>query len=188
MNARIARTIAKLESFIATVDDALAIPRVAGEFVHALVLASGAERGLEIGTSYGYSGLWIASALAENGGSLITIDRDLRKSDAARANFEAAGLAEHVDVRTGPAVDLLVRLQGPFDFVFNDADKENCLRYVESIADKLTERAMVLTDNTSTHATELAEFMARMRQRSDFHTVTLEVGNGMELSVKCAAH
>ena len=188
MNARIAQTIAKVESFMATVDDALAIPRVAGEFVHALVLATGAKRGLEIGTSYGYSGLWIASALAENGGRLITIDRDPRKSAAARANFKAAGLAEHVEVLTGPAVDLLGQLHGPFDFVFNDADKENCLRYVETVASKLTERAMVLTDNTSTHATELAEFMAQMRDRSDFYTVTLEAGNGMELSVKCGAN
>lgn len=186
MNDRIAGTITKLESFMATVDDALAIPRVAGELVHALVLASGAKRGLEIGTSYGYSGLWIASALAENGGRLATIDREPRKSEAARSRFEEAGLAEHVDVMTGAAGNLLPGLKGPFDFVLNDADKENCLRYVELIADKLTEHAVVLTDNTSTHSAELAGFMAWIRQRPDFHTVTLEVGNGMELSVKRA--
>ena len=187
MNERFAQSIAELECFMGTVDDALAIPRVAGEFAHALVLASGARRGLEIGTSYGYSGLWIASALAENGGRLITVDRDSRKSAAARRNFDGAGLGKHVEVRTGPAEDVLPQLEGPFDFVLNDADKENCLRYVELVADKLAERAIVLTDNTSTHATELAEFMTRMRQRPDFHTVTLEVGNGMELSVKRAA-
>ena len=186
MNDRVARTIGKLESFMATVDDALAIPRVAGEFAHALVLASGARRGLEIGTSYGYSGLWIASALALNGGKRTTIDREPRKSKAARFNFEEAGLAERVDVMTGAAGDLLPRLEGPFDFVLNDADKEHCLRYVELIADKLTERAVVLTDNTSTHPTELAGFMTWIRQRPDFYTVTLDVGNGMELSVKRA--
>ena len=184
MTDQVAKAIAKLEQFMATVDDALAIPREAGQFVHALVLAGGAKNAVEIGTSYGYSGLWIASALAEVEGSLITIDRDPRKSAAARENFREAGLAGAIDVRTGSAAEVLPSIEGPIDFVLNDADKESCLRYVELLADRLSDRAVVVTDNITTHAAELATFLAEMRRRDDFHTVSVPIGNGMELSVK----
>ena len=184
MNATIRNTINELEAFIATVDDAMNVPRAAGAFMHALILATGAKRGVEIGTSYGYSGLWIASALAENGGKLITIDQERRKSEAARACFVAAGLAEAVELRTGSAAGVLADLDGPFDFVLSDADKTNCIRYVELVANKLTDRAVVLTDNTRTHPTELASFLHWIRDHRDFHSVEVPVGNGMELSIK----
>jgi predicted O-methyltransferase YrrM len=181
-----ADAIGELERFMPTVDDALAVPREAGQFMHAMVLACGAKRGLEIGTSYGYSGLWIASALAENGGTLVTIDHETRKSEAARGHFETAGLADCVDLRTGRAADVIASMAGPFDFVLNDADKENCIRYVELLADKLVDRAIVLTDNTVDMADDLAAFVAWIRRREDFFSTGVPVGNGMELSVKRA--
>ena len=92
MQYEVAQIIEEIEIFMATVDDALPLPRIAAEFVHSLVLATGAQRAVEIGTSYGYSGLWIASALGETGGTLITVDHDERKSKAAHQYFESAGL------------------------------------------------------------------------------------------------
>ncbi len=170
-----------------TVDDSLALPREAAEFVHALVLARGAKGAVEIGTSYGYSGLWIASALSTPGGRLVTIDCDPRKSEAARATFAEAGLAGHVEVRTGDAGEILATLSGPVDFVLNDADKENCIRYIELLDDKLSDRGVVLTDNTETHAEELAGFLEWIRNRPDFISVNLPIGSGMEFSLKRAA-
>ncbi len=171
---------------MAGVDDALALPRVSAEFVHALVLGTGARRVVEIGTSYGYSGLWIAWALAQNDGSLITIDNEPRKSDAARANFAEAGLSKYVDVRTGKAAEILPSLKGPIDFVLNDADKENCRLYVELLLKKLADRAVVVTDNIDSHAEELAGFMAWIRRHDSFFSTPVPVGSGMELSVKRA--
>lgn len=184
MNDRVVETIARLERFMATVDDALALPREAARFAHALILSTGARRAVEVGTSYGYSGLWIGSALAENDGSLITIDRDPRKSHAARSAFEAAGLLDRIVMHTGQAADILATLEGPIDFALNDADKENCILYVELLVNKLTPGAVVLTDNTLTHPGQLAEFMAWIRKRQDFFTVGVPIGNGMDLSVK----
>lgn len=184
MKAETAQAIRHLEAYMETVDDALQLPREAAEFVHALVLATGAKRGLEIGTSYGYSGLWSVSALAQNEGTLVTIDHDPRKTEAARASFQQAGLLDHVELRTGTAMDVLATLQGPFDYVLNDADKENCIRYVDDIADRLSERAILLTDNTISHADQLAGFVTWVRQREDFFSVGLPIGNGMELSIK----
>ena len=183
MNKRVVQTIEQLERFKATVTDALAIPRDAAQFLHTLILATTANRAVEIGTGYGYSGLWMASALAETGGTLITIDRDQRKVDIARTYFASAGLDHHVDLRTGTASEILASLDGPIDFVLNDADKDNCIRYVELLANKLSDRAVVLTDNTMTHPDQLAEFLAWVRKHRDFETAAVPVGNGMELSV-----
>ncbi len=186
MNPQVASTIKNVERFIATVGDAMAIPHEAGEFMHALIHATGAKRGLEIGTGYGYSGLWIASALVGNGGALVTIDHEQRKSEVAREHFEAAGLGARVEPRIGTALDVLRSLEGSFDFVLIDADKENCKRYVELVLAKLSDRAVVMTDNITTHADELAEFVDWIRRHDDFYSTGLTIGNGMELSIKRA--
>jgi predicted O-methyltransferase YrrM len=183
MDPQVTRTISQVETFIAGKDDALSIPREAGEFIHSLLLATRAKTAVEIGTSYGYSGLWIAAALQENDGRLITIDKDPRKSEIAARHFADAGLASRVECRTGLAADLLADINGPIDFVLSDADKESCLRYVELLIPKLAERAVVLTDNTLTHAELLAEFVAWIRSHSAFCSSNVPVGNGMELSV-----
>jgi len=186
MDKRVIECIERLERFMGTVTDANPVPREAGAFIHALVLATGAKRAVEIGTSYGYSGLWITSALRENNGRLITIDHDPRKSEAARRAFESAGLLDRIKLRTGSAEDVLPTIEGPIDFVLNDADKENCKRYVDLIVDTLADRAIVLTDNTLTHPEQLANFLAWIRGRPDFCSAHVPVGNGMELSVRRA--
>jgi predicted O-methyltransferase YrrM len=184
MNAQIRNTLDELERFMAGTDDALALPREAASFVHALILARGAQHVVEIGTSYGYSGIWIAAALAETGGCLISVDRDVGKTEAARENFASAGLTEIVQLRHGEAVEVLSSLAGPIDFVLNDADKENCVRYIEMLAPKLVPGAVVLTDNTITHAAELSVYLRWIREHRDFYSTPVSIGNGMELSVK----
>jgi predicted O-methyltransferase YrrM len=186
MNTEIMRAIEKLESFMETVNDALELPRESAEFVHAVILATGARRGLEIGTSYGYSALWAGAALAKNGGNLVTIDNDPRKTEAARETLRKAGLSRCVELRAGAALDVLATLPGPFDYVLNDADKENCRAYVELIADRLSDRAVVLTDNTVSHADQLEPFITWIRHREDFISTGLPFENGMEMSIKKA--
>ncbi|MEE9294592.1 MAG: class I SAM-dependent methyltransferase [Phycisphaerae bacterium] len=183
MQYEVAPVIEEVEIFMATVDDALPLPRIAAEFVHFLVLATGAQRVVEIGTSYGYSGLWIASALAETSGTLITVDHEERKSGAARQYFESAGLGGRIEIQTGKAEHVLKSITGPIDFVLNDADKENCIRYVELLADKLADRAVILTDNIDTHRAQLAEFIEWIDLHPNFESVSLPLGNGMEFSV-----
>ncbi|HUU83999.1 MAG TPA: class I SAM-dependent methyltransferase [Phycisphaerae bacterium] len=184
MNEQAEQVLRRVEGFIAEQTDALAIPREAGEFIHGLVLATRARRAVEVGTSYGYSGLWIGAALQENGGRLITIDREPRKSEIATRHFAEAGLADCIECRTGVAEDILPAIDGPIDFVLNDADKENCRRYVELLLPKLADRAVVLTDNTLTHAEDLADFLTWVRGHESFWSRNVPVGNGMELSVR----
>lgn len=184
MDAQVAHVIQQVKAFMADKSDAKAIPREAGEFIYGLLLAAEATRAVEIGTSYGYSGLWIGAALQENGGRLITIDQDPRKSQIAGAHFAEAGLEHCIECRTGLAVEVLPTIDGPIDFVLSDADKENCRHYVELLLPKLADRAVVLTDNTLTHADELADFLTWVRGHKSFWSSNVPVGNGMELSVR----
>ncbi len=177
------QAILRIEKFMDTVADANPLPREAAEFVHALILATQARRALEIGTSYGYSGLWMAAALKQNGGRLVTIDQSNEKTKTARANIEGAGLGHLVELRTGTALEVIPKLAGQFDFVLNDADKEHCIAYVELLIDKLADRAVVLTDNTLTHPKELAGFLDWIRRYPRFTSAHVLIGNGMEMSV-----
>lgn len=95
-----------------------------GRFLQFLARACGAKRAVELGTLGGYSGIWIARGLVE-GGRLVSIEREPHRAQVAREHFSAAGLADRVEVRVGDALQMLDSLStdGPFDFVFIDADK-----------------------------------------------------------------
>ena len=121
-----------------------------GKLLHILALAQGARAILEIGTLGGYSTIWLARALPA-GGRLITLEADPKHAAVARANIARAGLADVVEVRLGPALELLPRLaaeeRGPFDLVFIDADKANTAAYF-AWALKLARRgSLIITDN-----------------------------------------
>ena len=100
----------------------LNVPEADGQQLHDLVVKNGYKRALEIGTSTGRSGTYIAWALAKNGGRLITIDIDEGRHRQAVQNFKDAGVGAFVDARLGDAHDIVPKLEGPFDFVFSDAD------------------------------------------------------------------
>jgi caffeoyl-CoA O-methyltransferase len=184
MDQTIAGVIESCQAFMRDKADALSLPRESAEFVYGLILAVGAKRALEIGTSYGHSGLWIGAAMQTNGGTVVTIDRERRKSEIAAAYFAQAGLSSIIRCENGLALEVIKSLRGPIDFVLNDADKENCRAYVELLLPKLAPRAVVLTDNTISHAAQLADFVCWMRQHPAFAGAHVPVGNGMEMSVR----
>jgi len=103
-----------------------------GRFLQFLARVSGAKKAVEIGTLGGYSGIWIARGLLP-GGKLITLDKETKHAEVARTHFAAAGLSEVIDVRIGEAHRLLIELisEGPFDFIFIDADKPGYPAYFD---------------------------------------------------------
>jgi predicted O-methyltransferase YrrM len=105
-----------------------------GKLIHLLARMMGARKALEIGTLGGYSTIWLAGALPDRG-RLISLEWSARHAEVARRNIARAGLGDKVEVRTGPALETLPKIEaeglGPFDFVFIDADKENNLAYLE---------------------------------------------------------
>jgi predicted O-methyltransferase YrrM len=117
-----------------------------GQFLGWLVWLSGAKRVLEIGTFTGYSSISMALNLSE-GGRIISLDVNEETTAAARRYAEEAGVADRIDYRVGPALEALEALEGPFDFVFIDADKENYVNYYEAVLPKLAERGFIVADN-----------------------------------------
>lgn len=127
----------------------LNVPAVDGQTLHDLVVKHKYTRALEIGTSTGHSGIWIAWALSKTGGRLITIEIDAERHREALANFEAAGLSRFIDARLGDAHVLVPALEGPFDFVFSDADKRWYRNYLDALLPQLQAGGCYVTHNVS---------------------------------------
>jgi len=160
------------------------IPRDAGHFLHILTRAMGAQQVLEIGTSSGYSGIWLATALQHTGGELITVERDSSKVNLARRNFRRAGVAEVVDLRMGDALRVLNKVAGPFDLVFFDAGKQDQLDFLKTLLERGQVRAggLIVSDNALTHPSALAPYSSFVRTHPRMESVMVPVGNGFEMS------
>jgi caffeoyl-CoA O-methyltransferase len=120
---------------------------VEGRFLEMLVHVAGARRVLELGTYSGYSALSMAAALRE-GGRVTSCELSAERAEFARRHIEAAGYGDRVEVRVGPALETLERLEGPFDLVFIDADKPAYGDYYEACLPLLSERGLLVIDNT----------------------------------------
>lgn len=125
------------------------VPEADGRALYDLIVKNGYTRALEIGTSTGHSGIWMAWALSKTGGRLITIDIDEGRHREARKNFETAGLAPIIDARLADAHDLVPKLDGPFDVVFIDADKDWYTNYAKAVLPKLTVGGSLAAHNVS---------------------------------------
>jgi predicted O-methyltransferase YrrM len=117
-----------------------------GRLLQLLARMTGARRILEIGTLGGYSAICLARALPEDG-RLVTLEIDPRHAEAARANFARAGVAGRVELIVGPALDTLAALEGPFDFVFIDADKPSNTAYLREALRLSRPGTAILVDN-----------------------------------------
>lgn len=125
------------------------VPESDGRTLHELIVKHKFTRALEIGTSTGHSGIWMAWALSKTGGKLVTIDIDEGRHREALKNFEDAGVAKYVDARLGDAHTIVPALEGPFDFVFSDADKDWYKNYLVALLPKLTVGGCYVTHNVS---------------------------------------
>jgi predicted O-methyltransferase YrrM len=127
----------------------LNVPERDGRVLHDLIVEQKYTRALEIGTSTGHSGVWIAWALAKTGGRLITVEIDPQRHQTALANFKEAGLARYIDARLGDAHELVPALPGPFDFVFSDADKNWYKNYFVAVWPKVVSGGCFTAHNVS---------------------------------------
>jgi predicted O-methyltransferase YrrM len=125
------------------------VPLADGQQLHDLVVQNGYTRALEIGTSTGHSAIWIAWALSKTGGKLVTVEIDRRRYETAMRNFEEAGLSAFIDARLADAHELVPQLEGPFDFVFVDADKDWYTNYFRAVLPRLEEGGCFTAHNVS---------------------------------------
>ncbi|MGH3130587.1 MAG: O-methyltransferase [Gaiellaceae bacterium] len=120
---------------------------IEGRFLELLVFASGARRVLEIGTYSGYSALSMAAGLPPDG-RIDTCEIDERHAEVARRYIARSPHADRITVHLGPALESIARLDGDFDLVFIDADKENYVNYYEAVLPRVAERGLIVADNT----------------------------------------
>jgi len=123
------------------------VPTRDGKLLYDLIIKGKYKSALEIGTSTGHSGIYIAWALSKTGGKLITIDIDKSRHRTAVENFKKAGLADYIDARLADAHTLVKELEGPFDFVFSDADKNWYKNYFLDVDPKLVVGGCYTTHN-----------------------------------------
>lgn len=143
-----------LDAVQASADEAglpqISLSPLQARMLQVLAGAIGARRILEVGTLAGYSGIHLARALPDDG-KLVTLEIDDRHADVAMANFERAGVAGKVELRRGPALDLMQQMATefpePFDMAFIDADKQNNVNYLKWAAEHCRSGALIVIDN-----------------------------------------
>lgn len=163
----------------------LNVPESDGRLLYDLVLKHGFQRGLEIGTSTGHSTIWIAWALSKTGGQLMTIEIDRNRHGEALANFKEAGLSDFIDARLGNAHQLVPSLEGPFDFVFSDADKEWYTNYLVSVWPKLSPGGCFTAHNVaSARQPGIREFLQHLKTVRDA-TTTIDRSSSAGVSITC---
>ncbi|HEY0792987.1 MAG TPA: class I SAM-dependent methyltransferase [Chthoniobacterales bacterium] len=164
----------------------LNLERATAELLQVLVLSSRRRRILEIGTSNGYSAVWLAAALRAIPGAqpLLTIEQNPAKAQEARANLAAAGLREWANVVEGSATDTVKTLTDRFDCVFFDADRVSAAEQLQLLLPKLEPHLMLLADNALSHPAELAGYLLAVEALPDFITTTVPVGKGLHVAVR----
>src|SRR5262249_46052902 len=140
---------------------------------------------LEVGTSYGYSAVWLGEAAAANGGKVVTLELEQSKVDYALAQLEKAGLAKLVEFKVGDALATLAKLPGPLDFVLVDLWNELNVRVIDLVYPKLAPGAFIIADNMLQPeiGREAAQaYRTHIRSKQGITSVLLPVGSGIELS------
>jgi predicted O-methyltransferase YrrM len=155
-----------------------------GRLLHSIVSSLKSPRVLEVGTSFGYSTLWLAHAAWQAKGEVTTIEKHAYKSAYARDMAERARLDTVIRFHVDDALECIGRMEGPFDFVFIDLWKELYVSTLEALLPKLTSGAIVVADNMLRPSSEaVSAYASLVRSMPGVRSLTIPVGTGVEISV-----
>jgi predicted O-methyltransferase YrrM len=163
----------------------ISVGRDAAALLNILAKGAKARTILELGTSYGYSTLWLAEAARKTGGKVISLDIGAEKQEYARNMLRKAGLAAHIEFRLGDAHETIASLEGPFDFVLIDLWKDLYISCFDLVYPKLSPGAFVAADNMlypEYCRPGALLYRKHVRAKPDIDSVLLPVGHGIELS------
>lgn len=161
----------------------LAVGPETGQLMHILATSLKAPNILEIGTSYGYSGIWLADAARQSGGRVTTLELQDYKSNYARDMAAKAGLSAHINFQIGDAVQLIAALPFKIDFVLLDLWKDMYVPCLEAFLPKLNPGAIIVADNiTRPGGEEVLRYQKQVRATPGITSVLLPVGSGIEVS------
>ena len=173
-----ADVLAELEK---TQKDFWNVPRKTGVLMNSFIKMMNIQNALEIGTSNGYSGIWLAKALKQTGGKLTTIEFYEKRQSIAKENFKICGVDDVVRPIQGSACEVLASFDEneKFDFVFIDACKREYVKYFEMIKPHLTSKALIVADNIISHAAKVQDFIEAVDADDEFQYEILEVPGGI---------
>ena len=165
-----------------------------GSLLHVLARSIRARKILELGTAIGYSGTWLARALPSDG-ELLTVEWDPKTAAIARENFEKTGVSKRVKIEVGSALEVVPRLDGPFDFVFNDIDKTHYLDVLPHCISKLRPGGLLVTDNVlwsgrvakarrTKEAQGIHEYNRKLASDPRFVAVIVPLRDGVSIALK----
>lgn len=147
-----------------------------------LVQSGRRNRLLEVGTSNGYSTVWLAWAARQNNGHVISIEHSAEKRAMAEENLRRVGLRDTVTLYEGEAERILEEFSGPFDFVFLDADRRIYPTYLALLMTRLTPDVLITADNVHSHPQEIAEYLKDISALPEFEHVVVGVGKGLSIA------
>lgn len=165
----------------------LSVGREAGTLIYLLATGAQSRRILELGSSYGYSTVWLAAAARATGGKVLSLELREFKIEHARQALTRAGLSTRVEFHAGDCLQTLKTLPGPFDFVLLDVWKDLYLPCLELVHPKLAPGGVIVADNMllpEVVRPKAEAYRKRVRELGDMDSVLVDVGNGIELSRK----
>lgn len=166
------------------------LDRQSANFLNTLIKINNSKNVLEIGTSNGYSGIWILKALDETKGKLTTIEFWEKRQSCARKNFELCAPDVKVEPKIGSAIvvleDILDEInkgkREKFDFVFIDANKKEYISYFNLIDKMLAKNGIILADNILSHYEKVQDYVNTLFENENYQSQILDLGAGMMLS------
>ncbi|MBI3035097.1 O-methyltransferase [Candidatus Woesearchaeota archaeon] len=183
MNDSTKRLLRELEIFGKAHDGYYNISADTGQFFYVLVLISKAKSILEVGTSNGYSTIWLGEAAKQNKGKATTIEIAEHKVEIAAENLKRARLS-NVNIVHGDALTEIPKLKGKFDFLFLDAIKEDYINYFKSAYPKLTKGAVIVADNAIMFERYMKDYLNFVRTNKNLRSVLIPIGSGVEFTLK----
>jgi len=182
METKLKITLDQLEK---TSEEFWNISHQTGNFISMLIKAMNAQKVLELGTSNGYSALWITDALKYTGGHLTTIEFWEKRQCLARQYIEDCGLSDYVTFKTGQAYDVIKdEINETFDLVFIDANKNEYLSFFEVIHPILKKGGIILADNVLSHAKKVQPFVEVISNNPCYQVQVLDLPDGLLMAYK----
>ncbi|MBP7211364.1 class I SAM-dependent methyltransferase [bacterium] len=173
-----------------TQNDFWNVARSTGNFLNMLIKATGKKNVVEIGTSNGYSGIWIANALKSTGGHLTTIEYYEKRIELAKENFKKCGLDDIITIKQGSALEVLQELVKEPDFkcdmLFIDANKREYIEDLKIIDSTLKIGSIITADNITSHADKVVPFVEALQKDDRYQMEILDLPAGLLVAYKIA--
>lgn len=173
-----------LKELESTAENFWNVSRATANFLSMLIKISGAKNVLELGTSNGYSGIWLAEALKQNDGHLTTVEFWDNRLQIAQENFEKCNLSDLITTKLGSATEVIKMLNDEYDMIFIDANKSEYIKYFNLLHPMLKKGGIIAADNVTSHSEKVKPFIDAINDHPDYQVETLDLPAGLLLAYK----